>query len=108
VVSTVKCAVVIQKEDGRAQPTIDPKRRMQFRIGINIGDVICDEARIYGDGINIAARLESIAERSASRRVMRMQSSGHISANEDQYCCVFLWILFRADCDAPRHAQSDR
>ena len=35
---------------------------MQFRIGVNIGDVIYDEARIYGDGINIAARLESIAE----------------------------------------------
>jgi adenylate cyclase len=35
---------------------------MQFRVGINIGDVIYDEARIYGDGINIAARLEAIAE----------------------------------------------
>jgi adenylate cyclase len=35
---------------------------MQFRIGVNIGDVVCDEARIYGDGINVAARLESIAE----------------------------------------------
>ena len=41
---------------------IDPKRRMQFRIGINVGDVIYDEARIYGDGINVAARLEGIAE----------------------------------------------
>jgi adenylate cyclase len=35
---------------------------MQFRIGVNLGDVICDESRVYGDGINIAARLESIAE----------------------------------------------
>src|SRR4029077_2820191 len=36
--------------------------RMQFRVGINIGDVVYDEARIYGDGINVAARLEGIAE----------------------------------------------
>src|SRR4029077_12216488 len=39
-----------------------PQRRMQFRVGINIGDVVYDDVRIYGDGINIAARLESIAE----------------------------------------------
>jgi TolB-like protein len=41
---------------------IETERRMQFRVGINIGEVICDEARIYGDGINVAARLEGIAE----------------------------------------------
>jgi adenylate cyclase len=41
---------------------VEPERRMQFRIGINVGDIIYDEARIYGDGINIAARLESIAD----------------------------------------------
>jgi adenylate cyclase len=39
--------------------------RMWFRIGINIGEVIYDEARIYGDGINVAARLEGIAEGSS-------------------------------------------
>jgi len=42
--------------------SVQAQRRMQFRIGINLGDVIHDEARIYGDGINIAARLEGIAE----------------------------------------------
>jgi class 3 adenylate cyclase len=41
---------------------VDPQRRMQFRIGVNVGDVIYDDARIYGDGINVASRLESIAE----------------------------------------------
>jgi hypothetical protein len=41
---------------------VEQDRRMEYRIGVNIGDVICDEARIYGDGINIAARLEAIAE----------------------------------------------
>src|SRR5271166_3285571 len=34
---------------------IEPERRMQFRMGVNLGDVICDEARIYGDGVNVAA-----------------------------------------------------
>ena len=41
---------------------IEPERRMQFRVGINIGDIVYDQARIYGDGINVAARLEAIAE----------------------------------------------
>src|SRR5262249_23967473 len=45
----------------RNQP-VDPAKRMQFRIGINQGDVIVDDARVYGDGVNVAARLENIAE----------------------------------------------
>jgi class 3 adenylate cyclase/pimeloyl-ACP methyl ester carboxylesterase len=62
VVSAVECAVAIQGKMAERNAAIEPERRMQFRIGINIGDVIFDEARIYGDGINIAARLEGIAE----------------------------------------------
>ena len=62
VVNAVKCAIAIQSEMTERNAAIDPKHRMQFRIGINIGDVIYDEARIYGDGINVAARLEGIAE----------------------------------------------
>lgn len=42
--------------------TVEATRQMQFRIGINLGDVIHDETRVYGDGVNIAARLEGIAE----------------------------------------------
>jgi formylglycine-generating enzyme required for sulfatase activity/class 3 adenylate cyclase len=62
VVGAVDCAVAIQEEMAERNATIEPKRRMQFRIGVNIGDIIYDESRIYGDGINIAARLEGIAE----------------------------------------------
>jgi adenylate cyclase len=62
VVNAVKCAVAIQSKMAERNATIEPERRMQFRIGINIGDVVYDEARIYGDGINVAARLEGIAE----------------------------------------------
>jgi adenylate cyclase len=62
VVNAVKCAVAIQSKMAERNATIEPEHRMQFRVGINIGDVVYDEARIYGDGINVAARLEGIAE----------------------------------------------
>lgn len=61
-VRAVECALAIHKAVGEHNATIEPERRMQFRIGINIGDVIADEQRIYGDGVNIAARLESLAD----------------------------------------------
>src|SRR5262244_2607329 len=62
VLSAVKCAIAIQKTMAERNASVDSSRRMQFRIGINQGDVVFDDARIYGDGVNIAARLESIAE----------------------------------------------
>ncbi len=62
VLNAVNCAVAIQKTMAERNASVDPARRMQFRIGVNQGDVICDDTRIYGDGINVAARLESIAE----------------------------------------------
>jgi class 3 adenylate cyclase/pimeloyl-ACP methyl ester carboxylesterase len=62
VVKALECAVAVQRTMAERNAAFEPKRRMEFRIGINIGDVIYDEARIYGDGINIAARLEAIAE----------------------------------------------
>jgi adenylate cyclase len=62
VLSAVKCAIGVQKTMAERNASVEPGRRMQFRIGINQGDVVFDDARIYGDGVNIAARLESIAE----------------------------------------------
>jgi adenylate cyclase len=62
VVDAVECALQVQAVMRRRNDTETPGRRMQFRIGINLGDVIHDEVRIYGDGINIAARLEGIAQ----------------------------------------------
>jgi adenylate cyclase len=62
VVNAVECAVVVQKTMAERNVTVDAERQMQFRIGINLGDVIHDDARVYGDGVNIAARLEGIAE----------------------------------------------
>jgi len=62
VVNAVKCAVTVQKEIKARNDEIPQNRRMQFRIGINLGDVIQEENRIYGDGVNIAARLEGLSE----------------------------------------------
>jgi adenylate cyclase len=62
VVNAVECAVAIQQTMGKRNADLEHDRRMQFRIGINLGDVIHDEARVYGDGVNIAARLESVAD----------------------------------------------
>jgi adenylate cyclase len=62
VVNALECAVTIQEVMGNRDAPIEPARRMRFRIGVNIGDVICDAARIYGDGVNVAARLEGLAE----------------------------------------------
>jgi len=62
VVDAVQCAVAIQKELISRNAELPEHRRMQLRIGINLGDVIQEEDRIYGDGVNIAARLEALAD----------------------------------------------
>jgi adenylate cyclase len=62
IVNAVECAVAVQKTMAERNIGIPSDRRMQFRIGVNLGDVIHDDVRVYGDGVNIAARLESIAE----------------------------------------------
>ena len=62
VVDAVNCAVEIQRELAERNAELPENRRMQFRIGVNLGDVIEEEGRIYGDGVNIAARVEAMAE----------------------------------------------
>ncbi len=62
VVDAVQCAVATQKEIQARNIELSENRRMQFRIGVNLGDVIEEKSRIYGDGVNIAARLESLAD----------------------------------------------
>jgi len=62
VVDAVQCAVVIQTTLKAENANLPPNRKMEFRIGINLGDVIVEGERLYGDGVNIAARLESLAE----------------------------------------------
>src|ERR1700730_6834242 len=62
VVNAVQCAVEIQTTLKSENANIPPDRRMEFRIGVNLGDVMVDGEQIYGDGVNVAARLESLAD----------------------------------------------
>jgi TolB-like protein/class 3 adenylate cyclase/Flp pilus assembly protein TadD len=62
VVDAVKCAVETQKEMNERNADLPENRRMLFRIGVNLGDIIEEDDRIYGDGVNIAARLEGLSE----------------------------------------------
>src|SRR5512147_380527 len=62
VVDAVRCAVELQKELKVKNSDLPENRRMEFRIGINLGDVVEDGEQILGDGVNIAARLESLSE----------------------------------------------
>jgi adenylate cyclase len=62
VVDAVRCAVDIQKEFKNRNAQLPENRRMEFRIGVNLGDVIEEGEKIFGDGVNIAARLESLSE----------------------------------------------
>jgi adenylate cyclase len=61
-VDAVQCSVEIQKDLKQKNEDLPEDRRLEFRIGINIGDVIQDGDRIYGSGINVAARIEGLAE----------------------------------------------
>jgi adenylate cyclase len=60
-VDATRCAMEIQRAMAERCAAIPEDRRVEFRIGINVGDIIIDESDIYGDGVNIAARVESLA-----------------------------------------------
>src|SRR6266851_547286 len=62
VVDAVRCAVEVQREMALRNASVPATRRIEFRMGINLGDIIIDEHDIYGDGVNVAARLEALAE----------------------------------------------
>src|SRR5215472_1705904 len=61
VVDAVRCAVEVQREMAGRNADAPSDRRIEFRIGINLGDVIVEEHDIFGDGVNVAARLEALA-----------------------------------------------
>jgi adenylate cyclase len=84
VVDALKCAVDTQKEIEEKNESLPENRRMEFRIGVNLGDVAEDGDRIYGDGVNVAARIESLADpggicisRSAYDQVRKRLSLGY-------------------------------
>ena len=62
VVDAIRCALDVQRDIKEGNVSVPPDKRLEFRIGINVGDVIIEDNDIFGDGVNIAARLEGVAE----------------------------------------------
>jgi len=62
VVDAVRCAVEIQRAMIDREPEVPEQQRIRLRIGINLGDIIAEKDDIFGDGVNVAARLEALAE----------------------------------------------
>jgi TolB-like protein/class 3 adenylate cyclase/Tfp pilus assembly protein PilF len=62
IVEAIRCAVAIQKEIAERNASLPEAQRMQFRIGVNLGDVIAENGNFYGTGVNVAVRLEQLAE----------------------------------------------
>jgi class 3 adenylate cyclase len=82
-IEAVQCALDIQKAMTERNRDVPPNRRIDFRIGINIGDIIIDSDDVFGDGVNIAARLESLAEPGGVylSRAVHEQVAGKVAAS---------------------------
>jgi adenylate cyclase len=87
VVDAVRCAIAIQRGMLMRNEGVPEDRRIVFRIGINIGDMIIDDNDIYGDGVNVAARLEALAEPGGIciSRAVRDQVRDKLSISFDDY-----------------------
>ena len=62
VVDALRCAAEVQAAMAESNAPLPPDRRIEFRIGINVGDIVVEDGDIFGDGVNVAARLEGLAE----------------------------------------------
>src|SRR5438552_9569933 len=81
VVGAVACAVDMQRNIKADSRKLAPERRLEFRMGVNLGDVIVDGEDIYGDGVNVAARLESVAIPEASLSLNRCAIRSEIGSS---------------------------
>jgi len=81
-VDAVRCAIDIQRAMPARSADMPPEKKIEFRIGINVGDIIVDGEDIFGDGVNVAARLESISEPGGIciSDVVHQQVSGRVEA----------------------------
>src|SRR5207244_2181658 len=62
VIDALRCAAEMQSALTEGNTALPPERRLEFRIGINVGDIVVEDGDIFGDGVNVAARLEGLAE----------------------------------------------
>jgi adenylate cyclase len=94
VVDAVQCAVEIQRELAERNAELPAENKMAFRIGVNLGDVVVEDGRIYGDGVNIAARLESLCEGGHKICYPIFRSPEGKPENQDDYLAVNTWGIF--------------
>jgi adenylate cyclase len=110
VVETVQCAVTVQKLMIESEADLPDQQRVRIRIGVNLGDIIVEGTDIYGDGVNVAARLEALAEpdglcissivhESIGNRIdVEFSDAGlHEFKNMDRPIHVFRWPVFSDD-----------
>ena len=104
-VDAVQCAVEIQRELQLRNADPPDSRKMEFRIGINVGDVVVEGERIYGDGVNIAARLEGLAEAGVSA----LRGRFTIKSKPSWHSVMSIWVsrqsrtlLSRYECGGSR------
>jgi TolB-like protein/tetratricopeptide (TPR) repeat protein len=77
VVEALRCAIEIQRGMGKRNARVPPERQIAFRMGINVGDVIIDGVSVHGDGVNVAARLEALADTGGICVSRRVQEDAH-------------------------------
>jgi class 3 adenylate cyclase len=88
VVDAVECALAVQAVMDRRNEGVPQDRRMLYRIGINLGDILIEGEDILGDGVNVAARLEGIAEPGVVSAAMNHQSSANRGRLQAAFCCA--------------------
>jgi TolB-like protein len=81
VVEALRCAIEIQRGMAKRNARFPPEKRISFRMGINVGDVIIDGVSVHGDGVNVAARLEALAEIGGICVSSRVQEDAHGTIN---------------------------
>jgi adenylate cyclase len=81
VVEALRCAIEIQRGMAKRNARVPPEKRISFRMGINVGDVIIDGVSVHGDGVNVAARLEALAEIGGICVSRRVQEDAHGTIN---------------------------
>lgn len=105
----VRCAVEVQRGMAERNAAISPEERIEFRVGINLGDVIVEGEDIFGDGVNIAARLEALAEPGGIcvSRVIRCATSSMLPSRtwaSSNLAAVFVWREERTISNPPAEA----
>jgi adenylate cyclase len=107
VVNAVQCAVEVQTSLKAENASLPIERRMEFRIGVNLGDVMVEGEQIYGDGVNVAARLESLAKPSGIciSNTAHHQIRDRVTNHQKRYKKPLIMLWFSVDVPQMFHSE---